>query len=131
MKFWLLIISGLISAQNVLADFNDPMRPPAYALEKFRLAKIKNTVTAPSTKVTPLKKESWVLTSILFSSQRQHAIINNKLVKKGDSIKGAKLISLKPDSVQLLSKGKIINLKIYESRANFKSIKKSLHENKI
>ncbi len=131
MKLWLFIFCGLVLAQSAVAEFNDPMRPPAYALEKLRLAKLKNKVAVISPPVKPVKKESWVLNSILFSSQRQHAIINNKLVKKGDTISGAKLIALNPDSVQLLSKGKVIKLRIYEPDKNFKSIKKSLIENKL
>jgi len=107
------------------------MRPPAFALEKFRLLKIKqsNSLIKKSTK--PLVKDVWVLNSILYSSQRQHAIINDQLVKKGETIKGAKLIRVKPDSVRLLAKGKFIDLKIYGSKTNFKSIKKHITEQKI
>lgn len=131
MKFWLLLIISLILTQSVRAEFNDPMRPPAYALKKFSLQKIKNKELAINKSAKPLKKDVWVLNSILYSSHRQHAIINNQLVKKGDMIKGAKLVRLKPDSVRLLSKGKAIDLKIYGSNADFKSIKKSLNEKKI
>lgn len=113
------------------AEFYDPMRPPAYALEKFRLQKIKNTGSVIKQSVKPTIKEVWVLSSILYSSDRQHAIINNKLVKKGEMIMGAKLVGLAPGSVRLLSKGKFIDLKVYDTDENFKSIKKSLKEKKI
>jgi len=107
------------------------MRPPPYALEKFRIEKLKLNGSVNKKVIKPIKKVTWELNSILFSGQRKHAIINNQLVKKGEMIKGAKLIRLNHDSVQLLSKGKIIDLKIYADKKNFKSIKKSLSEKKI
>ena len=137
MKFWLklliLSLSCLLPTHSVLAEFSDPMRPPAYALEKFRLQKIKNLPPVIKKIAKPLKKNTWVLNSILYSSHRQHAIINNQLVKKGESIQGAKLVRLTVDSVRLLLKGKVIDLKIYDAkvRANIKSIRKSLNEKKI
>ena len=134
MKYWLILISCLISTHSVRAEFYDPMRPPAYALKKFRLQKIKNLPSAVKRQVKPkkaVKQLVFELHSILYSSHRQHAIINNQLLKKGDIINGAKLVSLKPDSVRLLSKGKFIDLKIFDSQPNFKSIKKSLNEKKI
>ncbi len=131
MRYFLLLVSCLISLQSVQAEFYDPMRPPAYALEKFRLQKIKNTGSVVKQSVKPSIEQVWVLSSILYSSDRQHAIINNKLVKKGEMIMGAKLVGLAPGSVRLLSKGKFIDLKIYDTDKNFKSIKKSLKEKKI
>ncbi len=117
--------------QSALAEFSDPMRPPEYALKKFRLEKIKKTKPVVKKSVQPVKKESWVLNSILYSSHRQHAIINNQLVKEGEIIKGAKVIRLKADSVRLLSKGKIIDLTLYDAQNKIKSIKKSLNEKRI
>ena len=131
MKFWLFFISYLVSVQCVWAEFNDPMRPPAYALEKFRLLKLKQTKRVIRKKIKSSAKDAWVLNSILYSSQRKHAIINDQLVKKGEMIKGAKLIRLKADSVRLLAKGKFIDLKIYADQPDIKLIKKSLAEKKI
>ncbi len=131
MKYGLTLISLLISVQIAHAEFNDPMRPPAYALNKFRLEKLKNLPPAIKKPVKPVKKTVFELNSILYSADRQHAIINNQLVKKGGVIDGAKLVRLKPGSVRLLSKGKIIDLKIYDNKSNFKTIRKSLNEKKI
>ena len=117
--------------QIVHAEFNDPMRPPAFALNKFRLQKIKNLPPVIKKSVKPVKEIVFELYSILYSADRQHAIINNQLIKKGGVINGAKLVRLKPDSVRLLSKGKFIDLKIYDNKLNFKAIKKSLNEKKI
>ncbi|MBT3206169.1 MAG: hypothetical protein HOM14_05455 [Gammaproteobacteria bacterium] len=134
MKYLLILISCLISIHSVGAAFYDPMRPPAYALKKFRLQKLKNSPSAVKRQIKPKKaveQLAFELNSILYSSNRQHAIINNQLVKKGDIINGAKLVGLKPDGVRLLSKGKFIDLKIFDSQPIFKSIKKSLNEKKI
>ncbi len=131
MKYGLTLLCLLISVQIVHAEFNDPMRPPAYALNKFRLQKLKNLPPAIKKPVKQVKKVVFELNSILYSSERQHAIINNQLIKKGGMIEGAKLVRLRSDSVRLLSKGKIIDLEIYDNKMNFKTIKKSLNEKKI
>lgn len=131
MKYWIFFLVCLGMTQSAWAEFKDPMRPPAYALEKYRLMKIKNIRPVIDKKVTPKAKDTWVLNSILFSSQRQHAIINNQLVKKGEMIKGARLVLLKPEGVRLLAKGKYIDLRIHGAAVSSGSIKKSLTEKKI
>ncbi len=130
MKLILSIVCSMLVLQiNVAAaEFYDPMRPPPYALNKLRLEQSKKNGPVKKAPGSEVKKATWVLSSILFSSQRQHAIINNRLVKKGDVIRGAKLIRVKPDSVRLLAKGKIIDLSL--RKAN-QSIKKSLPERKL
>ncbi len=127
MKFVILMCGCLLTSSVLASAFYDPMRPPAYALEKFRLEKIKNRPTNKSAVAKPKKKQGWVLNSILYSSQRQHAIINNKLVKKGDTISGAKLIRVEPQSVRLISRGKIIDLNL---KSRYKSIRKSVGKKK-
>lgn len=128
MKVFILSVASLLFAQVTLAEFFDPMKPPPYALNKFRLEKIKHKKPEVDVNKSKQNIKPWVLSSILYSDQRQHAIINNKLVKKGDVIKGAKLVRLRPYSVRLIAKGKIINLSL---RSRFKSIKKSLPEKKL
>ncbi|MDJ0833337.1 MAG: hypothetical protein QNJ69_07410 [Gammaproteobacteria bacterium] len=91
------------------------------------MEKVKSQPSHKSAAVKPTKKQDWVLNSILYSSQRQHAIINNKLVKKGDTIAGAKLIRVEPQRVRLIAKGKIIDLSL---KTRYKSIKKSVGKNK-
>jgi hypothetical protein len=127
-KTGLFMFAILFTAQLVAAGFHDPMRPPAYALEKYRQEKIKNNPSMAHRQQTQKKPDVWVLNSILYSAQRQHAIINNKLVRKGEKIAGAKLVALKPDSVKLIASGKIIELKL---PGVDQSIKKSLNENKL
>lgn len=131
MRLLILLFFLALSIRPVLAEFHDPMRPPAYALEKYRLAKIKKTAVTRKVQKKVVAKHRWVLNSILFSPGRQHAIINNKLVNRGGKVDGAKLIELQSGSVTLLSKGKKIKLTINESQVRLKSIKKSLAEKKI
>lgn len=108
----------LLSVSLVQAEFFDPMQPPAFALYKFR---IENQPQSSSASTKP-KSQALVLNSILYSGQRQHAIINNKIVKKGDMVDGARLIQLLPDKARLIKKGKIIELSL---NSDFKSIKKN------
>ncbi len=125
MKVLGLFLCLLIVTQSVQAGLYDPMQPPPYALDKFRLEKLKKNRPVTGSKKTPEKKTAWVLSSILYSTQRKHAIINNKLVKKGDIINGARLVRLRPDSVRLNLKGKSIDLKL---PGRMMSMKKPLAE---
>lgn len=128
MKFIVFVCACLVAGSTLASAFHDPMRPPSFALEKFRLEKIKNQPDSNKPKVTSAKqKPGWVLNSILYSSERKHAIINNKLVKKGDVIAGAKLIRVEPQSVRLIAKGKIIDLSL---KTRYKSIRKSVGKKK-
>ncbi len=128
MRTIVLFLGVFLAGQLVAAEFHDPMKPPAFALNKFRIEKNKNNPKTTIAVVKNSKKDPWVLNSILYSSNRQHAIINNKLVRKGEVIAGAKLVSLKPNSVRLISRGKVVVLKL--PNAN-QSIKKSLNEKKL
>ena len=123
-----LIFFTFFHPQGVVADFFDPMQPPEYALNKLRLEKIKKTRTAKQSQPGEKKTEPWVLSSILYSKQRKHAIINNTLVKQGDVIKGAKLVRLSPDSVRLRVKGKTIDLTLGNRST---SIRKSAPKRKL
>ncbi len=117
-----------LSSRLSIAEFYDPMRPPPFAMKKFRLEKINIASPSKTVKKTETKVLPWVLNSILYSEHRQHAIINNKLVKKGDVIKGARLIKLGPDSVKLIARGKTIELNL---SSRYQSIKRSLSERKL
>lgn len=127
MKLILPVVLLLGFYQHSFAEYFDPMRPPALALEKYRIEKLKNLRAKNPQPVVSKKVEPWVLHSILYSDRRKHAIINNQLVKQGDMIRGAKVLRLRPDSVRLLAKGKIIELKL---RPQLQSIKKSHDEKK-
>ena len=118
----------LVISPGVLADFYDPMQPPEFALNKLRAEKYNKANVKKPSQPGVKKEDAWVLSSILYSRDRKHAIINNKLVRKGDLIKGARVVQLQPDSVRLLAKGKTIELSL---RSRYKSIKKSRDNRKL
>lgn len=101
-------VGAIASAQ----ELRDPMQPPPFALQKFRLAK----ATAKSSVVTPKAakpaREPLQLTSILISKNRRIAIIDDQMLAIGDKIRGAKLIRLTRQSARLVRKGKVINLSL-------------------
>lgn len=116
------------------AQYYDPMRPPAFALRKMQLEKLKKQ---PQPILKPVNrantaKTGWTLNSILFSAVRQHAIINGQLARQGVVINGAKLIKIGKSSVQLKKKGKTIVLKLGSAKSiRVKSKAQSLQEKKL
>jgi hypothetical protein len=128
MKRLLICLVMFLASPSVLAEFKDPMRPPEYALNKLRAERLKEMNINKPIQAVVKKDPTWVLSSILYSKDRKHAIINNKLVRKGDLINGARVVRLQPDSVQLVAKGKTIELNL---RSRYKSIKKSPHKRKL
>ncbi|MBL7000329.1 MAG: hypothetical protein ISR73_10745 [Gammaproteobacteria bacterium] len=109
------------------------MQPPPYALQKYRLEKLKALPPAGNPPAKSKQEQQWVLSSILYSTQRRHAIINNQLVRQGEMVQGARLIRLTPDSARLRVKGKVIELTLLnkKTKSNYKTFHKSHHENKI
>jgi MSHA biogenesis protein MshK len=89
--------------------------------------------TPASSSVKTRQKTKYVLSSILFSGQRRHAIINNKLVRQGEMVEGARLVRLTTNSARLRIKGKIIELTILDKKTknSFKVSRKSLNEKNI
>ena len=128
MKAVTLFFCSLLMCQVAIAEFHDPMQPPPYAINKFRLQKMKNSQPKKAVVKKQQNANPWILSSILYSGQREHAIINNQLVRPGDVIKGARLVRMSPTSARLNAKGKIINLSL---RNKSDSIKKSPSERKL
>lgn len=128
MKRLLICLVMLLASPSILAEFKDPMQPPEYALNKMRAERLKQMSIDKPVQPSVKKEQVWVLSSILYSEDRKHAIINDKLVRKGDFIKGARVVRLQPDSVQLVAKGKTIELNL---RSRYKSIKKSPNKRKL
>ena len=133
MRIWLFIATVIFLVPCAAAEFSDPMQPPAYALQKFRLEKLKKMAPVNSAPVKKQAAQQWVLSSILYSSQRKHAIINNQLVKQGEMVQGARLIRLTPHSARLRVKGRVIELTVLDKKTtgNFKALNKSLNESKL
>ncbi len=112
MKLAFMLLMMIFMLAPARADFYDPMKPPAYALTKMKLEALKKNPLPVKTLSRTAERSEWVLSSILYSSTRQHAIINDKLVKKGDVLAGARLVNISKDRVQLKKKGKLIELKL-------------------
>jgi len=81
------------------AALDDPTRPPTLRDAKQRPAPMKRP---PVTR--------WVLSSTLVSSGRRSAVINNRVVGRGDRINGAVVVDIQPASVRLRSRGREITL---------------------
>jgi len=72
-------------------------------------------VPAP-VKPTPLIEEqkkpevNFILNGIFFSDNDGYALVNNQIIREADSVDGAKVIKITPDSVELDNQGTIITL---------------------
>ncbi len=101
-------VGAIASAQ----ELRDPMQPPPYALNKFRQAdRAKRPSPAPAGPAVPRPKPLQ-LTSILYSRDRQIAIIDDQMLKVGDRIRGMTLVELTRDSARLVQNGKVVELKL-------------------
>ncbi len=115
---------------SIAVEINDPMKPPEFALQKFRLAKLKksNQLMKAKTKTTKAVAKPLLLTSILIGQKRKVAIINDKTMLVGDRIGKAKLVKVNRDSVQLLKNGKRIELRLNNE---ITAIRKSADESNL
>ena len=111
-----LIQPLLLSASDINSSISNPiknpMRPPAFALQKYQQARNKNKPQVVAVEQESVKSKTLELTSILYSSTRKIAIIDDKMLSVGDSIDGARLVSVKKDSARLVKNGKTINLRL-------------------
>lgn len=101
-------IGAIASAQ----ELRDPMQPPPFALQKFRQAKWAGQTKSDKPQATKPKRKPLQLTSIMFSTNRKVAIIDDQMLSVGDSIQGARLVGLTRESARLVRKGKVINLSL-------------------
>ena len=123
----MLMVVPIVSVQA--EEIRDPMRPPAFALEKYRLAKIKSgTRSVSSVKVKKPAVRPLKLTSILYSLDRKIAIIDDRMLRVGDTIRNAKLVRINRDSARLLKKGKFFELKL---SSDLSAIKKTPSESRL
>jgi len=99
---------GALSAQ----ELGDPMQPPAFALQKFRQAKLAGQPKPAKASVAKPARKSLQLTSILYSKERKIAIIDDQMLAVGDSIRGARLVRLTRESAHLVRKGKVLDLNL-------------------
>ena len=116
-----LTSSLLLSVSSGAAEKRlDPMKPPAFALKKFKEARNKNKAKVNASKVVPkptvtksaIVEPALTLTSILVSPSRRVAIINDQMLVVGESINKAKLMRIEKDFALLVRKGKKITLRL-------------------
>ena len=101
-------VGALASAQ----ELRDPMRPPAYALNKFRQARLAGLPKPATTATAVPPPKPLQLTSILFARDRKIAIIDDQALSIGDRVRGATLVALSRDGARLVQDGKVINLSL-------------------
>ena len=121
-KIGLIAIVSLLMLQigpGQAAEIKDPMQPPEFALEKFRLAKNKNSAKTVL-KVNKPEVKSMKLTSIIYSPTRKVAIIDDQMLSVGGVINGAKLVRINKHSARLVRKGKVINLRLPDDLSTIK-----------
>jgi len=111
-----------VASQSSGGQWRDPMRPPAFALQKYRQEKLRlRRQQRPAGGVKPVsKRPSWVLSSILYAPGRRRAIVNGRLLAVGDRVDGARLTRIERDRVQLSIQGRIITLKLGARRLDLK-----------
>jgi len=98
----------------------DPMRPPAFALGKYRQEKLRQQQRPAGGDKPAARRPSWVLSSILFAPGRQRAIVNGRLLAVGDRVDGARLTRIERDRVRLSLQGRTITLKLGTRRLDLK-----------
>jgi hypothetical protein len=116
---------GAIAAAELLLD---PMQPPPFALQKLREAKWASQPRPAVAKAVVAAAKPLQLTSILYSSERKVAIIDDQMLAVGDSIGDARLVKLTRDTARLVRKGKIINLSL---ASDFTAIRKKAVESDL
>ena len=89
----------LVLSNNVLAQLDDPTRPPGHRL------------VLPGGKKAATKTH-FLLSSVRISKMRRSAIVNDRPVETGDTVNGAKVIAIYPSSVKLSKQGKTFTIRL-------------------
>ncbi len=83
-----LLAVGLVAGGSALGEeLPDPMRPPQVGVRSATVP-----VSAPS---------HWQLYMTRISPGQRLAVLNGRLVKPGDEVSGARVVSIGPDAVEL------------------------------
>ncbi len=93
------IVFGLLLMSQAHA-LSDPMKPPVSFMGTGKIH------SAPV----------WVLNSVITSNDRKVAIINQVPVLVGESVSGARILSIRDDRVLLSQDGKQFEIKLYSAR---------------
>ena len=95
---WVYIFFVLISMSGYAFSMNDPMQPPEYSVS--------------SGVIEEMMDSELNLQMILVSPARKFAVLNNKTVKEGGVVSGAKIISIENERVVVKRKGKVFDLRL-------------------
>ncbi len=94
----ILLLTVFLTPVTVMAQLDDPTRPPGYSL------------------YTPGGKKKisqrFVLTAIRISDSHRTAEINDRLVEEGSRVNGARVIAISPTAVKLEKEGRVISLRL-------------------
>lgn len=104
----LLLLGLLVLVMPVRAAMDDPTRPPSLGAAK----------SVPST--GKHQRPRWLLSSTLIAAERRSAVIDGRVVVRGDRINGATVVSIEPGSVRLRARGKEFTLLMLKK--NIKSL---------
>jgi MSHA biogenesis protein MshK len=94
-----VVMAFLMGSNNVLAQLDDPTRPPGYRL------------VLPGGKKAATKTY-YSLSSVRISKMRRSAVVNDRSVETGDMVNGAKVVAIYPSSVKLSKKGKTFTVRL-------------------
>ena len=94
-----IMMALLMSSNSVLAQLDDPTRPPGFRL------------VLPGGK-TAAGKRQYFLTAVRISKIRRLAIVNDRTVETGDMVNGARVIAIYPASVKLKKQGKTFTVRL-------------------
>jgi len=61
---------------------------------------------------TPEPVIEFTVTAILFSDERQRAVVNGRLVAEGDRVDGAEVMKIRPDALELQYRGETITRRL-------------------
>lgn len=96
------LLTGILLAMAVgatsVAALEDPTRPPGYG--------------EPRKQGPSVREPRWRLMSTLIAPGRRVANINGRLVHQGETIGGARLVSVQPAAVVLQHKGRRFSLSL-------------------
>jgi len=110
-----LLLSGILVAMPAFAaDLKDPTRPPFYRPD--------TTSTQPTEDQLQMESnaDSWVLNSTLISKTQRLAMINGRLLSKGDKVGNMTVVDIKSDKAMLRVNSE--NIVVTLLRNNIKTI---------
>ena len=99
-RHWTLLLLVGLAPASVMA-LGDPTEPPFHAALTDPVM-IENDGEEAASELT--------LSSILVSTKRRVAIINGQILKRNESIQGARIVAIEPDRVVLDNAGKKVEL---------------------